>query len=136
MKKYKEYALYKGEELLAIGTKKELAEKFNVKEKTITYYMTPAHLKRNSKSHIGNYKVVIVLDQEENMYPKKLSKKDKKELKKQFPKRNLTKEEIKLKQERTKARVENICYFLVTIFFLIMLAVAIYILYLMLTYKW
>lgn len=62
MKKNKEYALYKGEELLAIGTKKELADKFNVKEKTITYYMTPAHLKRNSKSHIGNYKVVIVLD--------------------------------------------------------------------------
>ena len=70
------------------------------------------------------------------MYPKKLSKKDKKELKKQFPKRNLTKEEIKLKQERTKAKVENICYFLVTMFFLIMLAVSIYILYLMLTYKW
>lgn len=70
------------------------------------------------------------------MYPKKLSKKDKKELKKQFPKRKLTKEEIKLKQERTKAKVENICYFLITIFFLIMLAVAIYILYLMLTYKW
>lgn len=70
------------------------------------------------------------------MKPIKLSKKDKKELKKQFPKRKLTKEEIKLKQERTKAKVENICYFLITIFFLIMLAVAIYILYLMLTYKW
>ena len=70
------------------------------------------------------------------MKPKKISKKDKKELKKQFPKRNLTKEEIKLKQERTKIRVENICYFLITIFFLIMLAVAIYILYLMITYKW
>ena len=70
------------------------------------------------------------------MYPNKLIKKDKKELKKQFPKRKLTKEEIKLKQERTKAKVENICYFLVTMFFLIMLAVSIYILYLMLTYKW
>ena len=70
------------------------------------------------------------------MYTKKISKKDKKELKKQFPKRKLTKEEIQIKQERTKARVENICYFLITIFFLIMLAVAIYILYLMLTYKW
>lgn len=70
------------------------------------------------------------------MYPNKLIKKDKKELKKQFPKRKLTKEEIKLKQERTKAKVENICYFLVTIFFLVMLAVSIYILYLMLTYKW
>ena len=41
MKNYKEYALYKGEELLAIGTKRELAEKFNVKERTITFYMTP-----------------------------------------------------------------------------------------------
>lgn len=70
------------------------------------------------------------------MYPNKLIKKDKKELKKQFPKRKLTKEEIKLKQERTKAKVENICLFLITIFFLVMLAVAIYMLYLMLTYKW
>lgn len=74
--------------------------------------------------------------EEKNIEPKKLTKKDKKELKKQFPKRKPTKEEIKLKQEKRKARVENICYFLVTIFFLIMLAVAIYILYLMWTYKW
>ena len=70
------------------------------------------------------------------MKPNKLTKKDEKELKKQFPKRKLTKEEIKLKQEMTKAKVENICYFLVTIFFLVMLAVSIYILYLMMTYKW
>ena len=70
------------------------------------------------------------------MKPNKITKKDKKELKKQFPKRKLTKEEIKLKQEKRKARCENICCFLITIFFLIMLAVSIYILYLMLTYKW
>ena len=133
MKKYKEYALYKGEELLAIGTKRELAEKFNVKESTITFYMTPTKLKRNKGN---NCRVVVALDQEENMYPKKKSKKDKKELQKQFPKRKLTKEEIKLKQERAKAKVENICYFLVTMFFIVMLAVSIYILYLMLTYKW
>lgn len=68
------------------------------------------------------------------MYPKKLSKKEEKELKKQFPK--LTKEEIKLKQEKKKAKIENICYFLITMFFLVMVIVAIYILYLMLTYKW
>ena len=66
----------------------------------------------------------------------KLTKDQEEKLKKQFPKRKITKEEIKLKQEKRKARVENICYFLVTIFFLIMLAVAIYILYLMWTYKW
>ena len=47
-----------------------------------------------------------------------------------------TKEEIQLRQAKKKAVVEDICYVLVIMFFLIMLAVAIYILYLMLTYKW
>ncbi|MGM9881596.1 MAG: hypothetical protein ACI31S_01990 [Bacilli bacterium] len=70
------------------------------------------------------------------MYPNKLTKKDQKELKKQFPKRKLTKEEIQLKQEKKKAIVENVCYFLITMFFLVMLVGAIYMLYLMLTYKW
>ena len=59
MKKYKEYALYKGEELLAIGTKRELAEKFNVKERTITFYMAPTKLKRNKGN---NCRVVVALD--------------------------------------------------------------------------
>lgn len=70
------------------------------------------------------------------MKPNKLTKKDQKKLKKQFPKRKLTKEEIQLKQEKRKARVENICYFLIIMFFLVMVIVAIYILYLMLIYKW
>ena len=48
----------------------------------------------------------------------------------------MNKEEIQLKQEKRKAKVENICYFLVAMFFLVMLVVAIYILYLMITYKW
>ena len=67
----------------------------------------------------------------------KLTKDQEEKLKKKFPKiPKITKEEIKLKQEKRKARVENICYFLITIFFLVMLAVSIYIFYLMLTYKW
>ena len=70
------------------------------------------------------------------MKPKKISLFQMWKLKKQFPKRKLTKEEIQLKQEKKKVKVENICYFLITMFFLIMLAVAIYMLYLMLTYKW
>lgn len=59
MKKNKEYALYKGEELLAIGSKKELANKFNVKEATITFYMTPTKIKRNKSN---NCRVVVALD--------------------------------------------------------------------------
>lgn len=50
MKKEKIYALYRGERFLAIGTKKELAELLNVKEKTISFYATPAYKKRTNES--------------------------------------------------------------------------------------
>lgn len=39
------YAIYKGDEFLDLGTAKELAQKFNVKEKTIHYWHTPTHKK-------------------------------------------------------------------------------------------
>lgn len=42
--------MYKGEECLAIGTIKELAEKLKVKEKTIYFYTTPTYKKRIKKS--------------------------------------------------------------------------------------
>ena len=67
----------------------------------------------------------------------KLTKNQEEKLKKKFPKiPKKTKEQIQLKQAKRKARCENICIFFITIFFLIMLAVSIYILYLMWTYKW
>ena len=67
----------------------------------------------------------------------KLTKDQEEKIKKKFPKiPKKTKEQIQLRQAKRKARCENICIFFITIFFLIMLAVAIYILYLMLTYKW
>lgn len=62
--KKKEYALYKGEELLIIGTIQEIAKNQNVKEKTILFYQTPAYLKRREKSHKGNYKVLVKLEEE------------------------------------------------------------------------
>ena len=45
-KSQKIYALYKGEELLATGTKEEIAKKMNISKKTIQYYSTPAYRKR------------------------------------------------------------------------------------------
>lgn len=48
MYKPKIYALYKGDELLEIGTKKELAEKFGVKTETIGYYSTTAYQRRTN----------------------------------------------------------------------------------------
>ncbi|HFI0306354.1 TPA: hypothetical protein ACGOVM_002293 [Streptococcus suis] len=46
----KEYALYKGDELLAIGTAMELAERFGVKVSTIHFYKSPAYIKRTNES--------------------------------------------------------------------------------------
>ncbi len=46
----KEYALYKGDELLDIGTLKYLSEKFKIKIKTLLFYQTPTQKKRTSEN--------------------------------------------------------------------------------------
>lgn len=66
---------------------------------------------------------------------KKLQKKFPK-IKKRIPKKRLTKEEIQYRQVKRKTRCENICIFLITMFFLIMTIASIYMFYLMWTYKW
>lgn len=40
------YALYKGEQLLSVGTIYQIADEMNVKIDTIYFYKTPAYLKR------------------------------------------------------------------------------------------
>lgn len=59
----KVYAVYKGEECLAIGTAKEIAEQLNIKPKTVHFYGTPAHKKR-CKGKFGktNHKILVSLD--------------------------------------------------------------------------
>lgn len=46
MTKKKEYALYKGDKFIDIGTKEYLAELLNVKKETIEFYASPTQLKR------------------------------------------------------------------------------------------
>ena len=46
MKRNSQYALYKGEKLVGIGTKKELSKLLKVRVETITFYTTPTHRKR------------------------------------------------------------------------------------------
>lgn len=53
-----EYALYKGEELLKIGTLDELAEFRKVKRETIFFYATPTYRKRTTEKGLR----VIKLD--------------------------------------------------------------------------
>lgn len=77
------------------------------------------------------------------MKPRELTEKEIKKLQKKFPqikkripKKRLTKEEIQYRQAQRKARFENICIFLITMFFLIMTIASIYMFYLMWNYKW
>ena len=77
------------------------------------------------------------------MKPKELTEKEIKKMQKKFPqikkripKKRLTKEEIQYRQVKRKARCENICIFLITMFFLIMTIASIYMFYLMWNYKW
>ena len=58
----KEYALYKGEECLAIGTLKEIAEKMKVKVETIKFYMRPTYKKRGLGLKSNNRRVLIRLE--------------------------------------------------------------------------
>ena len=49
----KEYALYKGDEFIAIGTIKELAKMQGVKEETIRYYTSKVYRKRTTEEGIS-----------------------------------------------------------------------------------
>lgn len=54
------YALYKGDNLIAIGTAKEIAEKMNIKVATVYFYQTASCAKR---SNGGNKRVLIKLEE-------------------------------------------------------------------------
>ena len=45
----KEYALYKGEKLMAMGTKREITEQLGVSASTVGYYGTPVYARRTSE---------------------------------------------------------------------------------------
>lgn len=61
-----EYALYKGDEIIGIGTAKELAEKLGIKPETIRWYATPSQEKR----------VAAAADPENQMIAVKIDEKD------------------------------------------------------------
>lgn len=44
------YALYKGENILAMGTMIQIANKMGVKLRTIQFYKTPTYKKRNKNN--------------------------------------------------------------------------------------
>ncbi len=46
----KQYAMYKGDECIAVGNIYQIAKKLNIKIETIRFYLTPTYKKRVKKS--------------------------------------------------------------------------------------
>lgn len=60
MKKEYIYALYKGDKFITEGTKREIAEVTGLKVSTLTFYSTPAYLKRvKPHKHYKGFKELI-----------------------------------------------------------------------------
>lgn len=54
------YALYKGDEFITTGTKKELAEYLGVKKTTIDFYITKANSRRARGINNRRTKVIFI----------------------------------------------------------------------------
>lgn len=56
------YALYKGEEILAIGTVFEISKKMGVQIDTILYYKTNAYKRKIEKRNKNTHRILIKLE--------------------------------------------------------------------------
>lgn len=64
----RDYALYKGEELLSIGTIEEIAAELNTSPINIRYYKTNAYKRKLSKRKRDyGHRILILLDDEEEV---------------------------------------------------------------------
>ena len=61
----KEYALYKGDEILSIGTIQEIAKEQNVQERTVKFYKTRSYEKRIQKRKNISSRILIEIESEE-----------------------------------------------------------------------
>lgn len=62
MRKEKEYYLYKGDEVLATGTIKEIAKKLKISELTVRFYKNPSYFKRRENGK--NYRVLVCVEED------------------------------------------------------------------------
>ncbi|WP_173391474.1 hypothetical protein [Clostridium sp. Ade.TY] len=53
------YALYKGEELLCMGTIYQIAKEQNIKVKTVMYYKTKAYKRKIAKRKGKNARILV-----------------------------------------------------------------------------
>lgn len=59
----KEYALYKGDQIIAVGTANQIAEEIGVKPETVYYYKSPSYQRRVSGK---NGRVLVDIDEDES----------------------------------------------------------------------
>lgn len=57
--KFWEYAMYRGDELLAFGTREEICKQMNIKEQTWRYYRSKAYRDRVKNRKGTNYRYII-----------------------------------------------------------------------------
>lgn len=67
MKKKREYALYKGDKFIDIGTLDYLANLINVKKKTIYFISTPSYHERLEKRKSNNAYIAVKLEDENEL---------------------------------------------------------------------
>lgn len=60
----KEYALYKGDECLSIGTIKEIAQDLKVSKETVRFYGTDTYKNRLSKRKVKNARELVELEED------------------------------------------------------------------------
>lgn len=65
----KEYALYRGDEFIDLGTLRELSERLGKKPKTILCYGTPAYIRR-TKDGMNGYILIRLQEDESKDKPK------------------------------------------------------------------
>lgn len=61
-----QYAMYKGDELLAIGSSKEICEQMGISYKTFQFYRTTWYNDIVDNSRLKNRRVVVRIDNEED----------------------------------------------------------------------
>lgn len=58
------YAMYKGEELLSIGTSKEICKEMGISIKTFQFYRTNHYRNIVKNSRLKNRRVIVRIDKE------------------------------------------------------------------------
>ena len=60
-----DYALYKGEKILSIGTIEEIAKELGVRKETIYFYKLPVYKKRvDERKNKKSFRILVPIDEE------------------------------------------------------------------------